>query len=134
MLKFAPTSSESVAIHGGSFRWFRSLRILLLQKGNNRSVYSVKGFPADFGRGFQFAKLANPKDPGPTTYEVLIGDGFEPNRCDCKGHASAGHCKHVDAAIAIANLEMAGTDVVTDDMNERLLIERQGKPIPSPAF
>jgi len=59
--------------------------------------YTVESIPADYGR-----RLLLFKEDG-TSYAVrLSGPDSE---CDCKGHASHGHCKHVDALLA---LERAG--------------------------
>src|SRR2546421_7369272 len=60
--------------------------------------YTVEAFPSHLGeRGIELTKGDG------TVYHVNL-DG-RASTCDCKGHVSHGHCKHVESLLA---LERAG--------------------------
>jgi hypothetical protein len=61
--------------------------------------YYVHEIPAQFGRGFHFAKFAS---EGGETHDCNVGDEQgAPACCDCKGHERFGYCRHVSCARAL---------------------------------
>lgn len=67
--------------------------------GSEPSVYFVTEVPILNGRAFLFEK------PDGTYYLTTVADGqfVLDHECACKGFASHGHCRHADAAVAIAD-------------------------------
>src|SRR5262245_44575099 len=60
--------------------------------------YTVTEFPVDWdGRGFVLDKDTDGTDTTEEMYCVFVGRNRQDRRCDCKGFAFAGHCKHTDA-------------------------------------
>ena len=80
-----------------------ALRVVMTY-ANRSEIYRywVESIPSDFGAAFRFEKIEPDGSTG-ETYEACA-DG-ERGHCDCKGHERWGHCKHVDAARAIAARE-----------------------------
>jgi hypothetical protein len=61
-----------------------------------RDLYEVVLVPAAFGHGFHVRKFGAPE----STYHVnLSADGQ--HSCECKGHLRWGHCRHVEALLAL---------------------------------
>jgi len=57
-------------------------------------LYKVEPVAADYGRGLILHK------PDGTSYYVNLSG--PDSTCDCKGHTSHGHCKHVESLLALA--------------------------------
>jgi hypothetical protein len=66
-----------------------------------KDVYRCEEIPTPDGRGFMFHRSAEAVERDPDhveRYGVFIAyTGETSNLCECKGHASRGYCKHVDA-------------------------------------
>lgn len=62
--------------------------------------YLLSPVGADWGRGFALAKLT-PDGTVDKTYHVML-DGAA-SWCDCLGHLSHAHCKHLSALTALAD-------------------------------
>ncbi len=98
--KSSPTNSiifiETIPGHGV---------LTIRQKRPPEAGYSVAEFAADGGRAFRLEKLDAGSDATEEGYEVFVGDGQsgEFSRCCCKGFERFGHCKHVEAAQALAD-------------------------------
>ena len=68
--------------------------------------YYVQRINTDFGTAFRFEKFATEQEEDKdSAYDVNLDMGTGRHSCTCKGHAYAGHCKHVEA---IAGLIHAG--------------------------
>jgi hypothetical protein len=66
--------------------------------------YSLRPFKAQFGRGFHLEKLTTERTEGEdSTYDVLIDEEYGLHQCCCKGFQKWGHCKHVEALVALLN-------------------------------
>jgi hypothetical protein len=70
---------------------------LTITVGKKQDAYALAEIGADAGRGFELTKNDG------TVYHVNA-DGMM-SSCDCKGHLRWGHCKHLDALLA---LQVAG--------------------------
>lgn len=67
------------------------------------TIYTVTEFTTSWGRGFFFGKFGGKgagTDHSTAGYSVLIaGTGASGgDRCECRGAARHGHCKHLEAA------------------------------------
>jgi hypothetical protein len=74
--------------------------LLEVEEAGKATLYHVEATPADFGRGFRWAKFAGDRE----VYAVNVGDGDHPASCECLGHLKHGHrttCKHVACTRAI---------------------------------
>ncbi len=71
--------------------------VVRIAVGKEIADYLLTALPADFGRGFQFEKIAVAEEP--TVYHVHLDAGKI--SCDCKGHTHHGHCKHADGLAAL---------------------------------
>lgn len=70
--------------------------------GRACTEYLLAEFAADGGRGFLFAKTTCGTDRTSDRYNVFCtATAGLYDACECKGFASSGHCKHVDAARAL---------------------------------
>lgn len=71
----------------------------------NRRVYAsyvVREFPTDWaGRAFHLAKLDEGSDKGEERYSCFVGRNGQDKRCECKGFAYTGGCKHLAALAAL---------------------------------
>ncbi len=68
--------------------------------GRDRDVYALRPLLADYGRGFELAKLN--ADPDAEVYHVNL-DGPR-STCTCLGFERWGHrhpCKHIDGLVAL---------------------------------
>src|SRR5690348_2551878 len=64
--------------------------------------YYIRRIPADFGLAFHFEKFQTEKVEGePSEYDVLIDMQRGSHSCTCKGNTYCGHCKHVEAVLAL---------------------------------
>jgi hypothetical protein len=74
-------------------------------------AYAVAEFPTDWpGRGVRLRKLTAGTDPAAESYSVFCSSRTPAaDRCDCRGFAYAGHCKHVDAVRALVANAWLGT-------------------------
>lgn len=66
--------------------------------GAQPDIYGVQETPCSHGRSFIFTK------EGGAFYRVIVADGQRSldHECTCRGFLVHGHCKHADAAVAIA--------------------------------
>lgn len=102
--------------------------VIVCQK-NNIAEYAVEEFRADGGRGFRFTK------PSGESYAVFIADertadaGFAFDSCECLGFLRHGHCKHHDAARAIAD---RGLTFTPEAAVKQVLKNLGGAPAPKP--
>jgi hypothetical protein len=63
--------------------------------GKDAAAYFLSPVPADFGTGYRLEKLGDGE-----TYHVNLAAG-DLHSCDCKGFLQWGHCKHVEALLAL---------------------------------
>ena len=70
-----------------------------------RSDYWVDLLKTDFGTGLRFRKIWEHDDFADGNYDVLIGEARGNHSCECMGFLRHGHCRHVDAALAIIEAE-----------------------------
>ena len=64
------------------------------RKADVLDTYTVEAFPSECGgHGVELTKADG------TRYHVNLNGPA--STCDCKGHVSHGHCKHVDALLAL---------------------------------
>jgi len=81
----------------------------------NIAEYLITEFVVEGGRAFRFEKLKGGTDREAASYDVFIADertadaGLAFDSCECRGFLRHGHCKHHDAARAIADRTPAGT-------------------------
>ncbi len=70
-------------------------------RGTKETVndYLIQRIPSDFGDGFQMDKLL-----GDEMYHVHLSN--EGHQCECLGHLRWGHCKHVDALVALRGADL----------------------------
>lgn len=92
-------------IADGPNRW-----LLIINVKRNCTQYLVTEFAADGGRGFRFEKhYGKGTDATQASYDVFLADPIAVDAagaydsCDCKGFERHGHCKHIEAARAIAD-------------------------------
>jgi hypothetical protein len=71
--------------------------LVTITSGKDRDTYSLQPILADFGHGFELAKVN--ADPAAEVYHVNL-DGLE-SSCDCKGFLRHSHCKHVEGLLAL---------------------------------
>jgi hypothetical protein len=72
--------------------------VVRIRVGKEEADYLLTELHADFGRGFEVAKVGLGDDEPP--YHVNLDAGRR--SCDCKGHLKWGHCKHADGLAALA--------------------------------
>lgn len=71
--------------------------------------YHIETIPSDFGRGFNVRKYATQvKEGEPSSYDVLLDlepeDAEHPRHsCECWGWTRHGHCRHVEALLALVH-------------------------------
>jgi hypothetical protein len=64
--------------------------------------YYLEQIPADYGLGFHVEKFGTEQVEGePTEYDVHIDTERGHHSCTCKGNTYHGHCKHVEAVLAL---------------------------------
>jgi hypothetical protein len=64
--------------------------------------YYLQQIPADFGLGFHVEKFGVEQVEGePTEYDVHIDTERNHHSCTCAGNTYHGHCKHVEAVLAL---------------------------------
>src|SRR5215471_19160788 len=61
--------------------------------GEAIDAYTLEPIASDFGRGLLLHKHDG------TSYAVCLSG--PDSTCDCKGHTSHGHCKHVESLLAL---------------------------------
>lgn len=71
--------------------WLLTIRTVRPRAGDQIDTYTVSEFSSDLGRGFRLVKADG------TVYSACLGATAADTVCDCKGNASHGHCKHVEA-------------------------------------
>lgn len=72
------------------------------EEGTGTDHYFVAPMPSDFGSAFLVEKIHRETMKVEKTYHVCI-DPAEGHRCDCLGHESHGHCRHVESLSALAS-------------------------------
>ncbi len=101
-----PTKSEP---KGAAFDWTPTADefgpragVLTIKQKRAYTGYVVCEFPTDWdGRGFHLSKLTTGTDPTEEAYSCFIAKNGQDKRCECKGFAYAGHCKHLAALSAL---------------------------------
>ena len=69
------------------------IRVKLSKTREQLDSYTLEPIPSDFGRGLLLHKADG------TSYAVCLSG--PDSTCDCKGHVSHGHCKHVESLLAL---------------------------------
>src|SRR5262249_12351526 len=78
--------------------------VLTMTIGKEVTHYFAWPIATDYGEGWAVQKFNQPGDPPGTqhpTYHVNLDRQHGRNSCDCLGHLHHGHCKHVDAMLAL---------------------------------
>lgn len=65
--------------------------------------YLVKVIGSDFGDGFRLVKLSKGTDPEADHYDCHLSN--EGHVCECRGNLKHGHCRHVDALVALRHAD-----------------------------
>jgi len=94
-----------------AIRWHRGpllpdCGVVEVQAGRDATTYGVVSVPTTWnGRAFHFEKLeGDGTDAAERGYDCFVCTDARESRCDCKGFARWGHCRHLDvAATLIAN-------------------------------
>lgn len=74
--------------------------VLTLTGRRNHCRYRVEEFPADHGRGFMLFKIDAGSDATEERYACLLAP--RAGRCECRGWAATGACKHLAALATLA--------------------------------
>lgn len=77
--------------------------VVTIQAGRVPCEYVVVEFEARDGRAVHLAKVAGSpgSDAEAAGYDVFVARDGRECRCSCRGHERHGHCKHVDAVVAL---------------------------------
>jgi hypothetical protein len=92
--------------------------LLVIQSKRTHCEYLVVETPGRYPvRSFLFAKSdATPgSDGAESSYTVSVGVAGSPCSCTCRGFLRHGHCKHVEAAVAILDNGWMRTDLVNPE-------------------
>jgi hypothetical protein len=93
MLNLITTTSKAKKIPETEVQIDRTGTRLWIKKGAKLEEYDVAEFPTSWdGRAFQLTKKRTGEQ-----YNVFVANNPQDHNCDCTGHESHGHCKHIDA-------------------------------------
>jgi len=91
-----------------TIRWSRGpvypdCGVVEIQSKRDATSYAVVSVPTSWsGRAFHFEKVAGAgTDAQEKGYDVFVCTDARQSRCDCKGFARWGHCRHLDAAATL---------------------------------
>jgi hypothetical protein len=93
--------------------------------------YYLQQIPADFGLGFHVEKFGVEQVEGePAEYDVHIDTERGYHSCTCKGNTYHGHCKHVEATLALLQ---SGRIQPNKPATVKPEAKSEAKPAPQPA-
>jgi hypothetical protein len=79
--------------------------VLVLTVDGEATAYLARRIPADAGEGWELMKFRKAEGDERIVYHVCLAIRHGQHSCECKGFLRWGHCKHVEALLALAAKE-----------------------------